>query len=244
LARGEPVPQNIGAVQHCHSVERIGAEPLLLRNDMDPRTLIRDLALDGLIFSGGGDIAPATYGGNEVLGQWDVDPQRDSFEFALMEKAIGVGIPVLATCRGMEVANVVLGGTLIEDLRQHLGQQYAVLHHQVDDSGLPFDAYAHEVTVIPDTLLDKIVGLGRFKVNSIHHQAIAKLGHGLRSAAQAEDGVIEAIEFTNPSGFFVGVLWHPEWLPEDVVSRRLYARLLDEARSSGGFRDAWRHGDQ
>jgi putative glutamine amidotransferase len=238
LRQEEPVPEG-GAVQHCRGVERAGAASVLLRIDMDPRCIIADAALDGIIFSGGGDVAAGSYGGDESLARCDVDFRRDAFEFALMERALALGLPILATCRGMHVANVMLDGTLIEDLRHNLGSAYRVAHDQVDDAGLPYDAHAHEVNVEPGTLLYDAAGAARFPVNSIHHQAIAELGNGLRVVARADDGVIEAIEFVESSSYFVGVQWHPEWLPADRVSQRLYARLLKEAErfKLRGFQD-------
>jgi putative glutamine amidotransferase len=229
LTGDESPPLDIGAVQHCLALKRLGAEVVLLRNDMRTQNLIGDLDLNGLVFSGGGDVAPGSYGGDEALARSDVDFRRDAFEFALMGSALAARLPILATCRGMEVANVVLGGTLIEDLRYSLGERYTVSHHQVDENGLPFDAYAHEVTVAPRSLLSEIVQSSMLRVNSIHHQAIGEVGKGLRSVAHSVDGVIEAVEFFDRRSFFVGVQWHPEWLPDDRASQLLYARLTSEA---------------
>lgn len=228
----EPPPYDIGAYQHCLSLERLGAEAILLRNDMPVQGLISDLKLTGVIFSGGGDVAPGSYGGDEALPQSDVDFRRDAFEFALMERALEARLPILATCRGMEVINVVLGGTLIGDLKHHFGEHYTVAHHQVEDSGQPFDAYAHDVTIVADSILHDLAQMSTLRVNSIHHQAIAELGQNLRAVGYASDGIIEAIEFEKPPCFFVGVQWHPEWLPHDLVSRRLYERLFAEASRS------------
>jgi putative glutamine amidotransferase len=230
LAGNETPPLDIGAVQHCRTLERFGAQGVLLRNDFDVRHLLRELKLDGLIFSGGGDVAPGAYGGDAVLaGSNDVDFRRDAFEFALMESALDAELPILATCRGMEIMNVLRGGTLIEDLHHHLGGAYTVMHHQVDEAGLPFYAYAHDVDITHGSLLYDIVQSITLRVNSIHHQAIADLGSGLRAVAHAADGIIEAIEFVVPSSFFIGVQWHPEWLSNDSASEQLYARLLSAA---------------
>jgi putative glutamine amidotransferase len=231
LVGDEPPPFDISAVQHGLALGRLGAEPILLRNDVPIDGLLKNLKLAGIVFSGGGDIAPGSYGGDDSLARGDVDFRRDSFEFALMECALEARLPILATCRGMEVANVVLGGTLIEDLRHCLGDRYTIAHHQVDESGLLFGAYAHDVAVARDSALFDVVMRSKLRVNSIHHQAVASLGNGLRAVAHAPDGVIEAIEFTEPLSFFIGVQWHPEWLIDDPASERLYARLVSEALS-------------
>jgi len=229
----------MGATRHCAALQGAGAQPIILRNDMDPLSVIVELGLCGLVFSGGGDIAAGSYGGDESLVRDDIDFRRDTFEFALMERALAEGLPVLAACRGMHVLNVVLDGTLIEDLRRCMGANYQVMHDQVRDCGLPYNAYVHDVIVAPNALLYEIAAAKRFPVNSMHHQAIAELGKGLHAVAHSEDGVIEAVELDGYSNFFVGVQWHPEWIPEDAVSRRLYTRLLRGAQRSPsqGFQD-------
>lgn len=239
LIGAEQVSLDTGVAQHSRILEKLGAKPVILRKDMAPLSLIADFELAGLVFSGGGDIAAGSYGGDESLVRDDVDYRRDIFECALAEQAVEARLPTLATCRGMQLINVVFDGTLIEDLHDHLGQRYGIMHDQMNESGLPYRCYAHSVAVIEKTLLHQAVGVQRFLVNSMHHQAIDQLGTGLRAVAHAEDGVIEAIEFPKYSSFFIGVQWHPEWLPEDPVSQNLYTRLIKEAQryQRQGFRD-------
>jgi len=228
LSGEEMPPPDMGVAQHCAILGRLGIEPIVLRKDMNPLTVIEKFELQGLIFSGGGDIAAGAYGGDESFIR-NLDFRRDVFEFALMERAFEIDLPVLAVCRGMQVANVVLGGTLIEDLRDYHGSAYTLIHDQAGEAQLPYDSYAHEVTIVPATMLYDIVGSERIRVNSLHHQAIGELASGLRITARSDDGVIEAIEFAEPSeerAFFLGVQWHPEWIPDDSVSHSLYARLI------------------
>lgn len=229
LSGNEMPSPDIGVTRHCAILETLGVEPVILRKDMNPLNVIEQFALRGLVFSGGGDIAAGAYGGDESRIR-DLDFRRDIFEFALMERALEIGLPVLAVCRGMQVANVLLGGTLIEDLRHHMGDAYKLMHDQSGEAQLPYDAYAHDVTIEPGTILHDIIGIEHIQVNSLHHQGIGELASGLRVTAQSDDNVIEAIEFAESSeakGFFLGVQWHPEWIPADAVSQALYARLRD-----------------
>jgi putative glutamine amidotransferase len=129
----------------------------------------------------------------------------------------------------MQIANVLLGGTLIEDIRHRLGTEHALPHHQVKDSGLAPTVYAHEITITSGTVLREFVGAERVAINSFHHQAIGKVAPALYVTGRADDGVIEAVELAKPledSGYFLGVQWHPEWLPEDPTTHRIYAHLV------------------
>ena len=172
-------------------------------------------ALDGLVFSGGGDIDPGAYGADahdEVRG---VNPKRDEAELELLLEALQRDMPVLAVCRGSQVLNVALGGDLVQHLPEVVGHDRH-LH-------TPGEFAAHEVRVGPETLIAGVLG-DRAPVKSHHHQAFGRLGAGLREAAWADDGTIEAIE--DPSRrFALGVLWHPEE-GEDLA---LFEALVREA---------------
>ena len=172
-------------------------------------------ALDGLVFSGGGDIDPGAYGADahdEVRG---VNPKRDEAELELLLEALQRDMPVLAVCRGSQVLNVALGGDLVQHLPEVVGHDRH-LH-------TPGEFAAHEVRVGPETLIAGVLG-DRAPVKSHHHQAFGRLGAGLREAAWADDGTIEAIE--DPSRrFALGVLWHPEE-GEDLA---LFEALVEEA---------------
>jgi putative glutamine amidotransferase len=160
-------------------------------------------SLDGLLLSGGADINPARYGHSNA-GSDEVDDARDELEMRLLREALAADVPVLAICRGLQVFNLVCGGTLI----QHLPSTPV---HRVRPKGAEsgWHPAAHQIRVEPNTLLAEIIGAGEHEVNSRHHQAIERLGEGLIETARSIDGVIEAIEKPG-AAFAVAVQWHPE----------------------------------
>ena len=179
--------------------------------------------LDGLIFSGGADLDPELWGDEPHEETFGVDPLRDRAELALLTGALERDLPVLAICRGSQVLNVALGG----DLEQHIPDSLGHDEHK-EVSGTFSE---HPVEVVPGTRLHEIVG-GDSHIKSHHHQGFRKLGSGLREAARAPDGTLEAVE--DPSRrFALGVLWHPE-AGEDA---RLFEALVEEARVYRGARD-------
>lgn len=163
--------------------------------------------LDGLVLQGGSDLAPQEYGEEPLRPEWAGDPERDRYELELLERFMKLDKPVLGICRGQQLINVALGGTLYQDtLTQKPGTQL----HQ--DPAV-YDEKYHQVEILPGTRLAALYpGVGRARVNSLHHQAVNRLGRGLAvEAHSAEDGVIEAIRHEGP-GYLVGVQWHPEFL--------------------------------
>ncbi len=162
--------------------------------------------MDGLLLSGGSDLDPSYYG-EEALPELDVTlPERDAFEMKLLEQALERGTPVLGICRGMQVLNAALGGTLYQDLPSEFGA-WANAHRQQ----APLWQWTHEVDVDSALNLAKIMQATRLRVNSFHHQAIKDLAAPLIAVAHATDGVIEAVEsrdLTEP--WLAGVQWHPE----------------------------------
>jgi putative glutamine amidotransferase len=190
--------------EYVRSVERAGGLPVVLVPG-DPALLAPLLArLDGLVVTGGVDVAPALYGQDPHPTVTAVSDERDLFEIALVREAILRDLPLLGICRGMQVMNVALGGTLIQDLPALVGT--GVSHdHTVEGR----DAVAHAVSVAPGCRLASLVGAGELAVNSFHHQAVERLGEGLVETARAPDGVIEAMELPR-SRFAVAVQWHPE----------------------------------
>lgn len=153
------------------------------------------------------------------------------FEIALVRAAFRRRVPTLAICRGMQVANVALGGTLIEDLRDELRERYTVEHRQVEELGLSRSDYApgHDVMVRGGSGLARIMQRTSFPTNSLHHQAIATLGDGLAMVGRTSDGVIEAVEATFEHPFFIGVQWHPEDLRGDAAAQTLFRALSASA---------------
>jgi putative glutamine amidotransferase len=185
------------AEPYADALRLAGIEPVLI-SAADPRSLA---GLQGLLLTGGVDLNPALYGAAPYPGNETPDDPLDRLETGLLTEALAADLPVLAICRGMQLFNVVHGGTLIQDL-----ENSAVHVVRGDDPSLP----AHNVLVEPGTRLAAILGPGEHAVNSRHHQAVDRLGAGLRVTAKSvPDGVIEGIE-RGDRRFAVAVQWHPE----------------------------------
>jgi putative glutamine amidotransferase len=179
--------------------------------------------LDGLILSGGGDIHPQFFPGEPHPLIEGVDVERDALELTLARRAVESQKPLLGICRGCQVLNVALGGTLYTHIPDQ--REGSVNHSR---PGTERRALAHAVRLQPQSLLAEILGQEMLQVNSLHHQGIASVGNGLRPNAWAEDGLIEGIELPH-APFVIGVQWHPEWLTDQEAMRRLFARLVREA---------------
>ncbi len=180
-------------------------------------------SFDGVVLSGGLDVDPSRYGVHETHPSVEVDPHRDATDFAAFEKARREGMPVLGICRGLQVVNVALGGTLHQDIPS---EHPSEITHEVP--GKDPERRDHDVTVEKGTLLSEIVRTPEIPVNSRHHQAVEKLAPGLRVSAVAPDGLVEAFESREP--WLVAVQWHPENLKNDPVSRRIFAEFARVVR--------------
>jgi putative glutamine amidotransferase len=217
----DPTPDNYVA-----AIERCGGIPVVLENVLT--NVDADLSrLSGLVVSGGSDIDPVRYGASAHALTQPGDPARDDYELAIIRRAFERGIPTLAICRGMQIANVAWGGTL----HQHLPDLIdgSIVH---DDEKRKFVAFhEHTVTVVEDSLLAQIAQSVLFATNASHHQSIARIGNGLRAVAQTSDGVIEALERTDASSFWLATQWHPERLIEadDGRSRRILDAFITAA---------------
>ncbi|MCS0462780.1 MULTISPECIES: gamma-glutamyl-gamma-aminobutyrate hydrolase family protein [Rhizobium] len=188
-------------------------------------------AVDGLIVTGSGsNVHPSLYGGDRSQANGPYDPARDSTTLPLILKAIAEGLPVLAICRGLQELNVALGGTLATEIQERPGS----LDHREVQSDNRDERYAiHQVlSVTPDGCLSSVVGADNIIVNSLHRQAIDRLGEGLEVEARAEDGTIEAVSFRSASAFALGVQWHPEyWISTDEISARIFRAFGDAVRA-------------
>lgn len=178
--------------------------------------------VDGLLLSGGEDVDPERYGAPRSPKLGDVDPLRDALELGLAAEAARRGMPVLAICRGVQVLNVALGGTLIQDLPSEQPSETA--HRQE----APSTEGTHPVSLSAGSRLAEIAGTDALLVNSFHHQAAKDVASQLRVAARAEDGVIEALE--GPEGFMIGVQWHPE-IQHGEFSIKLFAAFVEACRA-------------
>jgi putative glutamine amidotransferase len=209
------LPAALIPLAYVRAVEDAGGRALLVPPSTEGLEETLE-ALDGLLLSGGADLDPASYGAERHPETNGVRPERDRAELALLEGALARDMPVLAVCRGSQVLNVARGGDLVQHLPEVVGHQG---HKQV-----PGVFAGHDVDVLPESKLREVIG-ERAPVKSHHHQGYGRLGEGLREAARAEDGTVEAIE--DPSRrFAVGVLWHPE----EGADAALFAALVEEAK--------------
>ena len=173
--------------------------------------------LDGLLLSGGSDLDPCYYGEEAVPELGVTVPERDAFEMNLVEHALRSGMPIFGICRGMQVLNVALGGTLFQDLPSQMGHSVLLGHRQETPKWQP----THEVEVDAGSQVAGIMGTGELKVNSYHHQAVKDLASGLVTVAHAPDGVVEAVEWRDLSQrWLVGVQWHAEAMRDAAPQHR------------------------
>jgi len=196
--------------------EEAGAVPLLLTPTAHVEEVLE--RIDGLVLQGGGDVHPEHYGGELHPQTNTLDRRRDEFELELLRGARERRMPVLGICRGIQLVNVGYGGTLV----QHLPEVTDLDHEQLGS----WDAVAHRVEIAPGSRLAHVLGTTELDVNSVHHQAVDRLGAGLRPVAWADDGVVEAIEHeTEP---VLAVQWHPEWTAsvDWARQRRLFESLV------------------
>jgi len=218
--QGDPEQTEMAlGLRYLEAVEQAGGIPVVLPPLRT--TAIGGLVsrLCGLLLSGGPDLDPEAYGarGHAMLGP--TEPTLDAFEVAVARRADRHGIPILGICRGAQTLNIARGGTL----HQHLPDiTDGTVHHRQSISG---ERTSHDVTIAPDSLLASVVGAGRLAVNSFHHQAIDRLGRGLRAVAWASDGTIEAVE-APARAFVLGVQWHAETLVAQRRERDLFKRLV------------------
>lgn len=189
---------------YIRSIEWAGGVPLVLAPSGAALHSSLVDRLDGLLLTGGLDIDPASYGEKPHPSVSRTSAERDEFEFLLTRGALQRGVPILGICRGMQVLNVVLGGTLIQDIPTLIGPE--VLHNHPHKQR---HEIFHEVRLKEGTRLHAILKRERIPVNSLHHQAIKRTGDGVVPTAWADDGVIEAMEVPG-APFVVCVQWHPE----------------------------------
>ena len=208
------LPAALIPLAYVRSVDRAGGRPLLVPPSDDGVAETLDV-LDGIVFSGGSDLDPDTYGEEPHPETGDVRPERDEAELALMKAALERDLPMLAICRGSQLLNVARGGDLVQHLPEIVGDH----KHKVT----PGLFAAHDVRIDPGSRLGSLIG-SEARVESHHHQGLGRIGEGLDVAAYAEDGSIEAVE-DRARRFTVGVLWHPE----EGADLRLFEALVEQA---------------
>lgn len=221
---------NILRVGHDYSqcIIKAGGVPLLIPSTDDPAMMEEIVSrLDGVLVTGGPDVDPAYYGAERHEHLGEVNDERDVFEFLLIRKALQHRLPVFGICRGMQIINVALGGTLYQDIPSDFPDS-ELIHRQKDDSRTP----AHLIRLLPGTVAYDLFGMEEFGVNSRHHQCIENIAPGLRITAWSDDGVAEMMEgYPNVPVF--AMQSHPEIFTaknDDPLMTRFFDLLVKKAK--------------
>jgi putative glutamine amidotransferase len=210
---------------YLEALRRAGGEPaVLLQLEIGPEEAHSLLGrFEGLLLIGGTDVDPSRYGQERHPECYGIDPQRDAFEIALARGAIARGLPTLTICRGIQIVNVALGGTL----DQHITGREGLIAHGVPTGG---SGVLHPVELEPGSQVAKAMAVDRPDCFSHHHQALARIGDGLRPVGWTEDGLVEAVELAD--GWLLGVQWHPEETAAfDQAHQGLFDALVEQAAS-------------
>jgi putative glutamine amidotransferase len=206
---------------YIEALRRAGAIPVLVPPQPENAVeLVREL--DGVLLAGGDDCDPAMYGEERHPTVEPMDPRRQSNDVSLAKAAHERGIPTLGICLGMQVMNVAAGGSLVQDIDSQL-------ETEIEHASEPENRARHDVLIEQGTKLAKIVGERELNVNSSHHQAIRRVGDGLRVTAHAPDGIIEGLEDPRHP-FYIGVQWHPEDMGGEPSASTLFGAFVDAAR--------------
>jgi putative glutamine amidotransferase len=213
-------------VAYAHMLQSSGATPFLLpqpRASMSPSQVLDGFA--GLVLIGGEDVsAPVSGAPPSSIGP-NASEQRDRWELSLLAAALDGGVPVLAICRGMQLLNIAFGGTLLGHMTGE-SEEHPVIPADVSAA---FD-FRHDVDLAPRSRIRATMGTDLIRTNSLHHQAVDRLGNGLSITGTARDGVVEAIE-TSGAPWCVGVQWHPELMPDDPYQQALVSAFVNTCRA-------------
>jgi putative glutamine amidotransferase len=222
--------------RYLSAILRAGGEPVIVSpqplSEGDARETMR--RFDGLVLMGGADVDPRSYGEAPGPRTYGVQPEQDAFETALLRAALAEARPVLAVCRGMQLTNVVLGGTLV----QHLGDlpmAASLLRHAPAQFPVGEEFALHEIVLESDSAMARAAGTTRLEGASFHHQGIGRLADDLRPVGTAPDGLLEAVE--HRTHWLLGMQWHPEDTAErDPAQQRIYDAFVSRARESASTR--------
>ncbi|MEA4811797.1 MAG: gamma-glutamyl-gamma-aminobutyrate hydrolase family protein [Anaerolineaceae bacterium] len=207
---------------YSQAILRAGGLPLIVSPNLPEEDLPDLIELgDGFMLCGGGDLEPDLYGGQCRVNLGGVDQERDTFEIMFLRAVLGTEKPLLAICRGIQLMNAALGGTLYGDIAAQLP---CALKHDFYPR-FRRDKVAHELEVLPGSLLAESLGKTNTGANSLHHQALDRLGKGLIVNAKAPDGIIEGVEMPKKP-FVLGVQWHPECMPDSPEMNSLFRAFL------------------
>lgn len=221
---------------YLEGIQQAGGVPVVLpfglpsaaKNDGSLEAAIAEMVerFDGFLFTGGPDVSPALYGQDDMGGKIKTCPRRDELEVPLLKKAVAAGKPIFGICRGLQLINAVLGGTLYRDLPSEHPSE--IVHRQAK----PYGRYTHTVQVNGplQEILSDLIESNTLPVNTLHHQAVRELAPGLEAMAVTPDGLIEAF-YAPGMRFLWAVQWHPEYLFRgDEASRRLFKRFVEACR--------------
>jgi putative glutamine amidotransferase len=225
-----PKPPRFGINQsYVRALVAAGCAPVLIPL-LDDDERLREIykRLDGIVFPGGADIAPGEYGEQPIEDLNVIEAARDRTELTLARWAFADDLPVLGICRGQQVLNVALGGSLWQDLRQ----QGATSVDHSDADGRQRTALVHRVRLDPDSRLAQLIDETSIEVNSLHHQAVKTIAPELRVTGKSDDGVIEALE-SPERRFVIAVQWHPEEIDDLGWVRRLFQGFANAAGTRG-----------
>jgi len=191
-----------------------------------PRAHAEDYA--GILFAGGEDVDPSFYGEEKQHENVDDHRPRDEFEFSLLEGALARRAPILGICRGVQMINVKFGGTLYQDMKEDAEPRF---EHRQTDLGKSRQESSHAVLVTDSESSLGAIVQGACRVNSLHHQAVKRLGRGLKVTARSEDGFVEAVESAEEYPFLMAVQWHPEEMVSNSAEQReIFVRLVAKCR--------------
>ncbi len=183
--------------------------------------------LDGLIISGGADVAPEAYNESPIKPEWSGDSKRDRYELEAIRIAFEYDVPILGICRGHQLLNVAFGGTLYQDIPTQIGEQL------VHRDAVRYDENQHDIQIEKSSALFQLYGTTHGRVNSVHHQSIKDVADGFRvEATSQEDQVVESIFWTRGEAFIRGVQWHPEFQLSTQVELLKTQPLIEEFRQA------------
>lgn len=240
------IPFNMSLSTDIRAIEEAGGIPIIIPQYKDNEELLSVLnRLDGILFAGGNDIDPELYGEEEKhnkgifgsLHNLEAEDasvfaktvrERDLMEMEMMRQAINhTNLPILAICRGIQVMNVAMGGTIYQDINACY-ENTDIEHSNIVD----WDQACHSIEIEEDSTLFSIFNRKTVDVNTIHHQALKALGDDLKVVAKAPDGIIEAIEYKDKNRFILGVQWHPEMLmTKDIEQKRVLESFIEACKN-------------
>jgi putative glutamine amidotransferase len=219
---------------NAQAIARADGLPVFIPTGLDEATLrLLYERLDAVLLPGGPDVDPSYYGAARHPMTIEIDDPRDQLELTVTRWALADDMPLFGICRGHQVLNVALGGTLVQDIPSEMQTN---ISHDLPD-GLPRSTRLHEVSIENHSRLAQIMGTTQVQVNSLHHQSVGKPAPGVNVTAYAPDGVIEALEAPDHP-FFMSVQWHPEDLYEgDAAMMRLFTAFVQSARERAAARE-------